>query len=454
MPKMGESIAEGTVVRWFKRIGEHVQRDEPLFEISTDKVDTEVPSPTDGCLQSILVQEGDTVPIHTVVCLLSAERRGVEESLTSTQAAPITAAGHARHARHAGQAGQAGQAGTSPEPRRSEGEQAIETPAAATASDLGHGANPGLGPCSTSEPPIDRGSPAATDRLTRQRLSERSSPLVRRLAAEEGIDLRSLRGSGEAGRVTRDDVERHLERRHGLRTPHSLSANGTLSDRQEPMSPMRRQIAEHMLQSRQIAAHVSTIFEVDMSSVEAARATLRGTYQQQYGLKLTYMPFLVQAVARSLEHFPVLNASVEGQTLQYHGSVHVGVAVALEDGLIVPVVRDANRKSLLSLAQEIADLALRARNKQLSPDEVRGGTFTITNPGSFGGLIGTPIINQPQSAILYVGAVHKRPIVPPGTDSIAVRSMAYLSLTVDHRIIDGAVADQFMSNVKATLGNW
>jgi 2-oxoglutarate dehydrogenase E2 component (dihydrolipoamide succinyltransferase) len=410
MPQMGESIAEGTVVRWFKRPGDKVARDEPLFEISTDKVDTEVPSPEAGYVARILVAEGETVPVNTVVCHLSREAAG----------------GAAR--------------------------PALERAAAPAAT-----APPTTVPPAAAPPPAGprgKGAAEAPPPSGEKRLREKSSPLVRRLAAEHGIDLAALEGSGTGGRVTKDDILRRIAERGA-----GVGAGGgpgeaprlPLEDRVEPLSVMRRRIAEHMVMSRRTSAHVSTVFEVDMTEVRARRDALHDEYETRHGLKLTYMPFIIGAVAEGLTRHPLLNAAIEGETVRYHGRVNLGVAVALDDGLIVPVVRDAEKKSLLELTQAVSDLAGRARSKKLVPEEVHGGTFTITNPGVFGSLIGTPIINQPQVGILCVGAVEKRPVVLPGTDAIAVRSMVFLSLTFDHRLIDGAVADRFMAGVKARL---
>jgi 2-oxoglutarate dehydrogenase E2 component (dihydrolipoamide succinyltransferase) len=261
-----------------------------------------------------------------------------------------------------------------------------------------------------------------------------------------------VEGSGTSGRVTKEDLLRHINRRQAAAS-HGAVPTATPEDRLEPMSVMRARIAEHMIASRRTSAHVSTIFEVDMTAIEARRASLLGKFEAEHGVKLTYLPFIIEAVAAKLQRFPLLNASVEGNNVRFHGKVNIGVAVALDDGLIVPVIRDADAKDLLELARAVVDLAGRARSKKLHPDEVQGGTFTITNPGVFGSLIGTPIIHQPQVGILCVGAIKRRPVVLPETDAIAIRSMAYLSLSFDHRLIDGAVADRFMAEVVAALEN-
>jgi pyruvate dehydrogenase E2 component (dihydrolipoamide acetyltransferase) len=401
MPQMGESIAEGTLVKWHKKVGEKVKRDELLFEISTDKVDTEVPAPHEGYLLEVLVKEGETVPVHTVVCLLGASARpdgSVDPASKELSSAP---------------ASKAQSEGGAPRPhqRSVRSENVPAKPAAASES----------------------------------RLKEKSSPLVRRLAAEHGIDLSQLGGSGTSGRVTKEDILREIA---GLQTG---PVNALADDRVEPMSAMRQRIAEHMLASRRASAHVSTIFEVDMTEVRARKDSLAKEYKKLHAVKLTYMPFIVQAVARGLTKFPALNASVEGKNVRYHAQINVGIAVALDEGLIVPVVQQADKGTLVDIARSINDLALRAREKRLQPAEVQGGTFTITNPGVFGGLIGTPIINQPQVGILCIGAIQKRPIVLPDTDTIAARSMAFFSLSFDHRLIDGAVADRFLAEVKSIL---
>ena len=417
MPKLGESLAEGTLVQWFKRVGDAVRRDEPLFEISTDKVDTEVPAPSDGYLSEVFVGEGETVPVNTVVCLISdvpASRPSspAEPSKTSVQAAPNAGAG----------------------------------------SNIGTAPNIGTG----------EGQAAESDEApsTTARLREKSSPFVRRLAAEHGIDFASLRGSGKTGRVTKDDLLRHIQETNAgdpsagdssTDVTEALPETGTspANDRIEPLSVMRRNIAQRMIESRRTSAHVSTIFEVDMTEVRRRRETLNEGKAATN--RTSYFPFLLHAVAQTLRAHPRLNASIEGDSVRLHGAIHIGVAVALEDGLIVPVVRHADTKPMLTLAAEIRNLAERARTKKLLPDEVQGATFTITNPGVFGSLIGTPIIPQPQVAILCFGAVEKRPVVLPETDAIVVRSMSFLTLSFDHRLIDGAVADRFMAEIKNRL---
>ena len=404
MPKMGESLAEGTLVKWYKRVGDAVRRDEPLFEISTDKVDTEVPAPRDGFLGEVMVAEGETVPVNTIVCRIS---NSPTVTSTETSNGPTTAAAVREQA----------------DPPR-------EAPATRS---------------------VDEAAPSSVA----TRLREKSSPLVRRLASEHGIDLAALHGSGTQGRVTKEDLLQHIQ----AAGPAAASAVGTSSlperndaprsDTVEPLSVMRRNVAQRMVKSRQKSAHVSTIFEVDMTEVGRQRETLN--QRSPTDERVSYFPFLLHAVAQELIDNPRLNASIEGDSVRLHGAIHIGVAVALKDGLIVPVVRNADTKSVRTLGAEVRDLATRARSKKLLPDEVQGATFTITNPGVFGSLIGTPIIPQPQVAILCLGAVTKRPVVLPDTDAIAVRSMSYLSLSFDHRLIDGAVADRFMAQVKNRL---
>jgi len=401
MPQMGESLAEGTVVKWHKQVGEKVRRDEPLFEISTDKVDTEIPSPGEGFLVEVLVVEGETVPVNTVVCRLGDTPTG---------------------------GGRSGKNGAPGEARPQED----GTPAATTNPSVGGGA------------PL--AETIATSPLTslERRIREKSSPLVRRLAREQGVELASVAGTGASGRVTKEDLFRHVEKR-------DLGGPEEPGDRTEPMSIMRKNIAEHMLRSRRTSAHASTIHEVDMSAADGRRKSLQERSTPGGKTRFTFLPFVLRAVARTLGKFDSLNATIEGDIIRYHSRVHLGVAVALDDGLLVPVIHDAHEKSVAELARILSDLAERARTKKLRPEEVQGGTFTVTSPGRFGGLIGTPILHQPQTGILYLGAVQKRPVVLPETDAIAVRPMAYLSLSFDHRLVDGAVADSFMSSVRSCL---
>jgi 2-oxoglutarate dehydrogenase E2 component (dihydrolipoamide succinyltransferase) len=396
MPQMGESIAEGTVTKWHKKVGDRVERDEPLFEISTDKVDTEIPSPVSGILSEIRVGEGQTVPINTVVGVIG-EKVGEARAESPRQA----------------------------QQRR------------------------------PSAPPPPLPTPAATP----SERGPRSSPLVRKMAREHEIDLPKVSGSGQGGRITKQDVLKHLESRRAQASaaPPAVPVAGAATTPQgrvevAPMSAMRKSIAEHMVLSRRTSAHVTTVFEADVSRIVQTRESLRRTFEKEEGVKLTYTPFFIRAVTSALKSFPPLNASIEGERILYRKDYNIGIAVALEGGLIVPVVHHADEKSFLGLARAVSDLAERARGKKLKPEEVQGGTFTLTNPGPYGSLFGTPIINQPQVAILGVGGIHKRPVVV--NDAIAVRSMVYLALSFDHRLVDGALADQFMADVKRRLEGW
>jgi 2-oxoglutarate dehydrogenase E2 component (dihydrolipoamide succinyltransferase) len=395
MPQMGESIVEGTIVRWIKKVGDRVERDEPLFEISTDKVEAEIPSPAAGILAEITAQEGQTVPVDTVVGTIRQPGETVDAPAAAV-AAPA-------------------------------GPPAVEAPVEPT------------GPPSVARAaaswPSGSGAPEGAPSPRR-----RTSPLVRRIARERGIDLSRLSGSGLGGRVTKHDVLEHLERAEPTAAPGAGQG--------EPLSAMRRKIAEHMVLSRRTAAHVHTVFHVDFSAIAAIRRERRADYEDA-GLSLTYLVFVARAVADALGEHPIINASLDGDRVVYKSEINLGIAVALDSGLIVPVVRRADQLDMRGLSRAIADAAGRARTKQLKPEEVHGGTFTITNPGHLGAQFGLPIINQPQSAILDVGAIEKRPVVV--ADEIAIRTMAYLALGFDHRLIDGAVADAFMANVKRRL---
>ena len=385
MPQMGESIAEGTIVRWTKRVGETVDRDEPLFEMSTDKVDAEVPAPVGGVLLQIRARAGETVPVNSVVAVIGAAGEAV--------AAPAVPA-------------------------------ALPSPAAEPS------------PAGTAGPAPGPAAPRA-----------RLSPVVRRLAAEHEVDLSAVAGTGDGGRITRDDVLAHVAARErgGSAAGEGVrgASPGGAGARIEPMGVMRQRIAEHMLASRRTSAHVHTLFEVDFSGVAAARAAYPAATAPGY------LAYIAKAVSEALAAMPVVNASVDGANVVYHEQVNLGIAVALDWGLIVPVVRQADRLDVGAIHAAIKDLAARARAKQLAPEDVEGGTFTITNPGSFGSLLGMPIINQPQVAILGVGAVEPRPAVVG--DAIVARLRAFLTLGFDHRLIDGAVADRFLARVKTAL---
>jgi 2-oxoglutarate dehydrogenase E2 component (dihydrolipoamide succinyltransferase) len=432
MPQMGESIAEGTVTKWLKQVGDHIKRDEPLFEISTDKVDAEIPSPAEGVLLEIIVNEGETVEINTGVARIGQE--GEVPSKTVSTDAPAEA---------------------KPEPVA----PASPTPSATKPQPIPHSTAP-----ATAVASGDGGAAVATaeDELTLRRKTK-SSPLVRKIAKEHGVDLMLIDGTGISGRVTKADVLRYLDhaKAPGIVPPATAAAAPSApaaapaqpavafppGERvaREKMSVMRQKISEHMSMSRRVSAHVQTWQECDMHNVVKKRAALKEEFASQ-GVKLTYTAFIAEALVNALQAFPMLNSSIDGEdTIVYHKDVNVGIAVALDWGLIVPVVKNAEQMNLLGLANTINDLAERARTKRLSPDDVQGGTFTITNPGVFGSLMGAPIINQPQVAILGVGVIKKRPVVID--DAIAIRPIMYLSLSFDHRLIDGAIAAQFLAHV-------
>ncbi|MFL6428017.1 MAG: 2-oxoglutarate dehydrogenase, E2 component, dihydrolipoamide succinyltransferase [Acidobacteriaceae bacterium] len=417
MPQMGESIFEGTITKWLKKVGDNVQRDEPLFEISTDKVDAEIPAPASGTLSEIKVEAGNTVQINTVVAVIGsgAAKASAPAATTTTTAAPAAPAPSA-------------------------------APAAESSAAASHG-----------------------ERL-------RSSPLVRKIAKEHQLDLRQVPGTGSSGRITKDDVLQYIEK-GGTKTPAAAGppapaqtaaaapkpaavaapVAGPQPGELVPLSRMRSIIAQRMVDSKRTSAHVHTVFKVDLTRIVKIREKERAKYEQRNGVKLTYMPFITRAVVATLRKMPIVNASMEGDAIRYHQNVNVGIAVALDWGLIVPVIKQAEDKSFLGIARSIADLAERARAKKLKPDEVGSGTITITNPGIFGEQFGTPIINQPESAILGVGGLFKEAAVltdKDGNDSIAIRSIIRLTLGFDHRIIDGADAGKFMAELKKYLENW
>ena len=466
MPQMGESIFEGTITKWLKKVGDKIERDEPLFEISTDKVDSEIPSPAEGVLSEILVPEGKTVQINTVVAIIDGDVTGVAK-----QAAAETEAGPSRATAAA------------PEPavmaaaRMEEGRRPIGVAAPVESA-------------TTASPPAAQKSPPAP-RV--QPLDIRTSPLVRRLAREYSVDLSRIQGTGLEGRITKQDVLNYVAagsnalpreaeaetvqpEERGAEIPREVTtaampvAELAAPVREPaaeapaaiprfvgetevvPMSMMRKSIADHMLLSKRTSAHVHTVFEVDMSSVVALREKYKDEFEKRERIKLTFTPFFVKALVDTVREFPIVNCSVSGDTIVHKKPINVGVAVALEHGLIVPVVRDAHLKSFTGLALSIHDLAERARTKRLRPEDVQNGTISITNPGAYGALFGTPIINQPQVAILGVGGIEKRVVVI--NDAIAIRPMVCLSLSFDHRVIDGAVADQFMARLKERLQTW
>ncbi len=413
MPQMGESIFEGTITKWLKKAGEKVQRDEPLFEISTDKVDAEIPAPATGVLQEIKVAEGSTVQVNTVVGVI-----GDGDGAGAAVPAPAKAAAPAASA---------------PAPPKKEAQAPAPPPAAA--------------PAASGEDESD----------------VRSSPLVRKLAREHNVDLNQVSGTGTGGRVTKQDVLDFVEHRTSAPAPAPAgrpaapTAPAAIPGDLVPMSQMRRIIAQRMIESRRTSAHVHCMFEVDMTRIVNLRNKLKNSFEQRNGARLTFMPFFVRAAIIALQQYPIANASLDGDNIRYHRHVNAGIAVALDNGLIVPVLKNADELNFLGLQRGITDLGERARTKKLMPADVEGATFTITNPGQFGAVFGLPIINQPNVAIMGVGGITKQPLVitdKDGADSIAIRSVVHLTLGYDHRIIDGAVADQFMVVVKKALENW
>src|ERR1035437_10282784 len=428
MPQMGESIVEGTLTKWLKKPGETIGRDEPLFEISTDKVDTEIPSPAAGVLAEVLIEEGKTVGINTIVARINDGASAPAAAPAVSQAEPP--------------------APPAPAPAAAPTPEPVATVVEETAGPL--------------------------------------SPLVRKMARENNIDLSLIKGTGAGNRITKQDLETYLASKSApgktqaeppappaptptpapppvqqqavatipqtVEVPSPPRVGEAPGTRVEPMSVMRQKIAEHMVFSKHTAAHVTTVHKVDFTKVAKARDKAKGNVQAQYGFSLTFLPFVLKATCVALRQFPILNASIEGTNIIYHRDINLGIAVALENGLIVPVIRNADEKSVIGLQRAVADLAARARSRHLRPDEGQGGTFSITNFGSFGSVFATPVINQPQVAILGVGTVEKQPVVID--DAIAIRSIAYLALTFDHRLIDGALADQFTGKIKSILEGW
>jgi pyruvate dehydrogenase E2 component (dihydrolipoamide acetyltransferase) len=425
MPQMGESIVEGTITKWLKKPGDKVQRDEPLFEISTDKVDAEIPAPASGVLQEIKVTEGTTVGVNTVVGTIAVDG----EAAAPVKAAPVP-----------------------------------EKPAAEKPS-----------PEKKATPPAAAPAPPAHE----EDEEARSSPLVRKIAREHGVQLSQVSGTGLGGRITKQDIQQFIENQ-GSRV--GTDAFVRPAERSEappasaatapaprpatpapypgdlvPMTNMRKLIAKHMIESRRTSAHVHCMYEVDFTRIVNLRAKLKSGFEQRHGVRLTFMPFFVRAAIIALQQWPIINANIEGESIRYHRSINVGIAVALDWGLIVPVLKSAGDLNFLGLQRGITDLGERARTKKLKPEDVEGSTFTITNPGQFGAVFGLPIINQPNSAIMGVGGITKQPLVitdKDGSDSIAIRSVVHLTLGYDHRLIDGAVADQFMAQVKKNLETW
>ena len=469
MPQMGESIFEGTITKWLKKPGDKVERDEPLFEISTDKVDAEIPSPTAGVLKEIKVKEGQTVPINTIVATIDGAGGAAVASAPAPKTAEVPKAEAPKPAAAA------------PAPATRPGPVAVPTPQAA--------------------PPAASPSASAP---AKEGARIHSSPLVRRMAKEHGIDLGGIPGTGAGGRITKEDIESVIAGGEGGGVPSPFAEPGRASEAPpqpsrpaamppppvapaalaggggpaahgtqyvpalqlgvprerlyfgnyevQPLSVMRTKIAEHMVASTHVSPHVYSVDEIDMSKVAALRAKSKAEFEERYETKLTFMPFFVKAVVSGLRAFPTLNASLDGTNVVLHKEINVGIAVALDWGLIVPVVKNADEKNILGIQRTLNDLAERARSKKLRPEEVQEGTFSITNPGVFGGLFGLPIISQPNVGILGLGAIEKRPVVI--NDSIAIRSMCYVTLSYDHRVVDGAVAHQFLHKVKDTLENW
>jgi pyruvate dehydrogenase E2 component (dihydrolipoamide acetyltransferase) len=467
MPQMGESIFEGTITKWLKKPGDKVERDEPLFEISTDKVDAEIPSPSAGVLKEIKIPEGQTVPIQTIVAVI--------DGAGSAAATPAS----------------------KPAPAPAETSAPVAAKSAAPAAPPSAPARPASTPAPAAPPVVasssssSSGTSSGTERI-------HSSPLVRRMAKEHGVDLTAIEGSGAGGRITKEDIEAVIAAQSApapavtpaaaptarTATPAVVppppppapaavagapAAHGTQyipalqlgvpreriyfgNYEVQPMSMMRQKIAEHMVASTHVSPHVYSVDEIDMTKVAAIRAKARDEFEQRYETKLTYMPFFVKAAVAGLRAFPTLNASLDGTNVVLHKEINIGIAVALDWGLIVPVVKNADEKNLLGIQRNLNDLAERARSKKLKPEEVQEGTFSITNPGVFGGLFGLPVISQPNVGILGLGAIEKRPVVI--NDSIAIRSMCYVTLSYDHRVVDGAVAHKFLHKVKETLENW
>jgi 2-oxoglutarate dehydrogenase E2 component (dihydrolipoamide succinyltransferase) len=412
MPQMGESIFEGTITKWLKKPGDKIQRDEPLFEISTDKVDAEIPAPASGVLEEIKVSEGNTVQVNTVVGVIG-DGPGSSVSAPAKAAAP-----------------------------------AAPAPTA---------------PAKLEAAPAPPAAPAAHEE---EESDVRSSPLVRKLAREHDIDLAKVNGTGAGGRVTKQDVLDYVERRAAMPAapsgtpaarPAPAPAPAEIPGDLVPLSQMRKIIAQRMIESRRTSAHVHCMFEVDLTRIVNLRNKLKNSFEQRHGVRLTFMPFFVRAAIIALQQYPIVNASLEADNIRYHKHVNAGIAVALDWGLIVPVLKNADELNFLGLQRGITDLGERARSKKLMPADVEGATFTITNPGQFGAVFGLPIINQPNVAIMGVGGITKQPLVvtdKDGNDSIAIRSVVHLTLGYDHRLVDGAVADQFMALVKKSLENW
>lgn len=430
MPQMGESIVEGTITKWLKKPGDKVQRDEPLFEISTDKVDAEIPAPASGVLQEIKVTEGTTVGVNTVVGTISVDGEAAAAPAKPSAAAPAPPAREEKK-------------------EEKKEEKRLSAPAARAS------------------------TPAPQGPAEEEGEETRSSPLVRKIAREHGVNLSQVSGTGLGGRITKQDIMAFVEREPvvppALSSPAPQPQAAATPSRPTtpapaaypgdvvPMTNMRKIIAQRMIESRRTSAHVHCMYEVDFTRIVNLRAKHKNAFEQRHGVRLTFMPFFVRAAIIAIQQWPIINASLEGDNIRYHRHINIGIAVALEWGLIVPVLKNADDLNFLGLQRGITDLGERARTKKLKPEDVEGSTFTVTNPGQFGAVFGLPIINQPNSAIMGVGGITKQPLVvtdKDGNDSIAIRSVVHLTLGYDHRLIDGAVADQFMAQVKKNLETW
>jgi pyruvate/2-oxoglutarate dehydrogenase complex dihydrolipoamide acyltransferase (E2) component len=469
MPQMGESIAEGTITKWLKNVGDHVDRDEPLFEISTDKVDAEIPSPAAGTLTEIKYKEGETVEVNTVVAVLGGEgAKPSEEAAAATEQETPPPAPAPEPAPVEASPAEPPAPVEPPKPAEPPAKPAPPPPPVAHKTEVKHLVKRSDASAGKTSTQVGNGGATAED-LRRTK----SSPLVRRIADEHGIDIKQLEGTGMSGRVTKNDILSFIESGTPAQQPAAPQVAASArpapaapaaqpapalkpaeGDRVEQMSVMRKKIADHMVVSRRTSAHVTTVYEIDMTKVAKLRDENRAAFQERTGTKLTFMPFIFKAVTDAIRQFPIFNSQVSGDQIVYKRDINLGMAVALDWGLIVPVIKRADDLSISGLARAANDLADRARTKQLKPDEVAGGTFTITNPGVFGGLFGTPIINQPQVAILGVGKIEKRAKVLTSSDDedyIAIRQMAYFALSFDHRIIDGSDAEKFLAYLKEQL---
>ncbi len=475
MPQMGESITEGTLTRWLKKIGDSIERDEMIFEISTDKVDAEIPSASAGTLLEIKVNEGQTVEVGTVVAVVGAAGEARSNGSAAVSASEAETEMPDRDAASGDGELTAGAPvdGTTPDDAAAQEAAGI---AASTGAD--QAAETVSAPVETpAAPQSNQASQISTaGEASDEEMRRRSSPLVRNIARENNIDISRVEGTGASGRVTKNDIMSFIESGASAKTPatptvpaassrpqvqppamppvQAPSAQAGEGDRVETMSVMRRKIAEHMIMSQTVSAHVATVYEIDMTAVARLREQHKAAFQERTGTKLTYMPFIFQAVTNAIRAYPIFNSQVSGDQIIYKRDINLGMAVALDWGLIVPVIKRADELSISGLARTANDLADRARNKQLKPDEVAGGTLTITNPGVFGGLFGIPLINQPQVAILAVGTIEKRPRViqtDDGDEFLAIRTMAHFALSYDHRVIDGSDAEKFLGQIKQTL---